>query len=181
MLCQAGRSCYWRAKQERSQRLEDRPCSATGEAVGGGGSLCTCVASLQLLSCKLLSTTAASTQIICTPTYVIPKITTGDPGRHSGQPMPFLLRQTSRTALLSSRPKCRLLRLHILHRITPVQFRFCILDYLSTQVILFGTVCEIFPFHSTFYLANFLRCSLLICHMSCYPLIKEELLLSGGM
>jgi hypothetical protein len=34
MLCQAGRSCYWRAKPERSHRLEDRPCSATGEAVG---------------------------------------------------------------------------------------------------------------------------------------------------
>jgi hypothetical protein len=93
MLCQAGRSCYWRAKPERSHRLEDRPCSATGEAEGGGSRFAPV---MQVYSCSAVSYCQLQLhlQINCTQTYVIPEITTGDPGRHSGQPMPFLLRQT---------------------------------------------------------------------------------------
>jgi hypothetical protein len=90
MLCQAGRSCYWRAKSERSLRLEDRPCSATGDGGGGGFTICSCDASSAVSYCQL----QLHLQIICTQTYVIPEITTGDPGRYSCQPMPFLLSQT---------------------------------------------------------------------------------------
>ncbi len=61
MLCQAGKSCYWRGKPERSQRLEDRPCSATGEAGGGGDSRFKTV--MQVYSCPAVSYTVNSSCI----------------------------------------------------------------------------------------------------------------------
>ncbi len=68
MLCQAGRSCYWRAKPERSQKLEDRPCSATGEAGGGGLRFAPVV---QVYSCSAVSYCPFQLhlQIIWTQTY----------------------------------------------------------------------------------------------------------------